>query len=84
MKYYSFNLVREKSKASKKNADDLENAISSAVGEVNNRLDGKAFVLISSIVSKGKRLRGVCRDNGLFHASRIPDYEGLRRAWNEL
>ena len=58
MKYYSFNLVREKSKASKKNADDLENAISSAVGEVNNRLDGKAFVLISSIVSKGKRLRG--------------------------
>ena len=61
MKYYSFNLVREKSKASKKNADDLENAISSAVGEVNNRLDGKAFVLISSIVSKGKRLR-VCAE----------------------
>ena len=60
MLYYTFTLVNEQREMLTKNDDDeFTSAINSAIGEVNNKMKGKAFALICSVAQKGRRLRAV-------------------------
>ena len=60
MLYYTFTLVNEQREMLTKNDDDeFTRAINSAIGEVNNKMKGKAFALICSVAQKGRRLRAV-------------------------
>lgn len=60
MLYYTFTLVNEQREMLTKNDDDeFTSAINSAIGEVNNKIKGKAFALICSVAQKGRRLRAV-------------------------
>ena len=58
MLYYTFNLINKEREQLQKNDDsEFINKVNSAIGEVNSKLDGKAFALVSSVAQKGRRLR---------------------------
>ena len=58
MLYYTFNLTNDHRDQLTKNDDsEFTNKVNAAIGEVNNKLEEKAFALISSITRKGRKLR---------------------------
>ena len=58
MLYYKFNLTNEHREQLAKNDDsEFVSKVNSAIGEVNNKLEGKAYALISSVTRKGRKLR---------------------------
>lgn len=58
MLYYKFNLTNEHREQLAKNDDsEFVSKVNSAIGEVNNKLEGKAYALISSVTKKGRKLR---------------------------
>ena len=58
MLYYTFNLSNIQRELLSKNDDsEFTSKINAAIGEVNYKLDGKAFALVSSVTQKGRKLR---------------------------
>lgn len=58
MQYYTFNLINGRREMLEKNDDsEFTCKINAAIGEVNSRLDGKAYALVSSVSQKGRKLR---------------------------
>ena len=51
MLYYKFNLTNEHREQLAKNDDsEFVSKVNSAIGEVNNKLEGKAYALVSSVI----------------------------------
>lgn len=58
MLYYTFNLCNDQREQLAKNDDsEFTNRINTAIREVNNKLEGKAFALVSSVAQNGRKLR---------------------------
>ncbi len=58
MQYYTFNLVDTSKTVVPKNGEkEFSSIINSAIAEVNAKLEGKAFTVVSSFMSGGRKLR---------------------------
>lgn len=58
MLYYTFNLTNSQREPLSKNDDsEFTRKINASVCEVNNKLEGKALALVSSVTQKGRKLR---------------------------